>query len=80
MKVEWQADDIKPGRRYGKPDTKERWLIGYVAGTECLETPSKRYVSISLSDGMVTQSLTAADMAAVLNKYGYQPEELLPPA
>lgn len=74
MKVEWESSDIKPGRRYGKPQTAERWVIGYLAG----EDSQERYVSISLSDGMVTKPKFRETLAASLNKEGYQPEELLP--
>jgi hypothetical protein len=29
MKVTWEADDIIPGRRVGKAEREEQWLIGY---------------------------------------------------
>lgn len=74
MKVEWEESDIKPGRRYGKPLTAERWVIGFLAGSG----NNARFVSISLSDGMVTKPSTLAGLAATLNEGGYQPEELLP--
>ena len=49
MKIEWEAEDIKPGRVVGKPDRTERWLIGYIPG----KAP-QHYVLVSLSDGMVS--------------------------
>jgi hypothetical protein len=29
MKITWEADDIKVGRRVGKSGRKEEWIIGY---------------------------------------------------
>lgn len=74
MKVEWEESDIKPGRRYGRPKTAELWIIGFLAGANS----DIRYVSISLSDGMVTKPASLAGLAATLTEGGYQPEELLP--
>lgn len=72
MQVTWEADDIKPGRRYWKPGAKERWIIGYIAG----DTGRARYVSVSASDGMVTAAVTKEQLAAELTAAGYLPAEL----
>lgn len=29
MKVEWQIEDVRAGRRVGKPGRKEQWMICY---------------------------------------------------
>ncbi len=74
MKIQWQADDIKSGRTVGKIGRSERWMIGY-EGTP--ENPDRRYVLISLSDGLVSPPATAEMMAADLNKSGEIPVEFL---
>jgi hypothetical protein len=73
MKVTWEPDDITPGRRYSKKGLRERWIIGYLAE---LDGPS-RYVSVSESDGMVTQARTKEEVARMLTQHGYLPLELL---
>jgi len=73
MKVTWEAADITVGRRYSKPDLNEVWMIGYVPG----ESADTRFVSISTSDGMVTEMKTRARLADDLTKAGYIPYELL---
>lgn len=74
MKVEWIAEDIKPGRHVGKKDRNETWMIGYKADTKENEA---RYSLVSLSDGMITTPITAEAMAQMLNKCGDLPIELL---
>lgn len=71
MKVTWEADDITPGRRYSKPGIKEVWLIGYIPDVHGL----KRYVSVSLNDGMVTDPCEQKNISKSTN--GYLPCELL---
>jgi len=46
MQVKWEADDIKPGRRIGKPGQAEVWLIGHRPTAN-----GNEYSLISLSDG-----------------------------
>lgn len=72
MKVIWEAKDINPGRKYSKPGI-ETWIIGYMANMHSTD----RYVSISISDGMVTKPKTKEDMAEDLTTSGYLPVELL---
>jgi hypothetical protein len=74
MKVQWQADDITPGRVLGKPGRSERWMIGYEAMPDDAD---RRHVLISLSDGLVSPPATAEMMAIDLNKSGEIPIELL---
>lgn len=76
MKAIWEASDIIAGRRYGKPGSGERWMIGYQAG----RVDKEGFVSISLSDGMVVPQRPAEEIADGLTVNGYMPEELLPPA
>jgi len=71
MKVQWERDDVRPGRVVGKPDRKERWLIGYIgAGGD--------YALVSLSDGMICEKMSREKMADALNKSGEIPSEYLP--
>ena len=46
MKFIWEEKDILVGRRYGRIEITEEWMIGYLfwIGAE------ERYVSISLGD------------------------------
>ena len=69
MKYQWTADDIIVGRRYSTPGIREEWMIGYLSG---VLGPAK-YVSISLSDGMVTSPNTREELAKMLTEYGYSP-------
>ena len=73
MKVTWEADDIKPGRRYSKPGIGEKWILGYISD---MDGPA-RYVSVSDQDGMVTEPRTKEQVAQVLTENGYLPVELL---
>lgn len=74
MKIEWSAEDIEVGRIVGKPDLRERWMIGYLAAGD--PGPSdRRYVLVSLSDGMVTQAETKNALAILLNKNSNMPVE-----
>lgn len=74
MRVIWHETDIRPGIRYGSATIKEQWMIGYLAESSANE---KRWVSISLMDGMVTAAQTAQDLAISLTQSGYLPECLL---
>jgi hypothetical protein len=70
----WEAEDIRPGRRYSKQHIKEIWLIGYRADADDYEA---RYVSVSESDGMVTKPYTKEELAAILSEGGYVPINFL---
>jgi hypothetical protein len=74
MKVIWEPTDIRAGRRYGKLNVTERWMIGYK-----VSTPSFMHLwySVSLTDGMVTSGISDVELAASLTEDGYLPEELL---
>jgi hypothetical protein len=70
MKIEWQAEDIVPGRVVGHPDRIERWMVGYRV------TPSgNEYALVSLSDGMIRPFTGTQDIAGSLNKSGEMPVE-----
>ena len=73
MKVTWEAQDIKPGRWYSKPDISEKWIIGYLPNAPV----EKRFVSVSAQDGMVTHTSTSEELAEQLTSGGYYPMELL---
>jgi hypothetical protein len=75
MKVQWEEKDIRAGQRYGKPTIRERWIIGY---DPSLLPHEKRWVSVSLSDGMVLRAHTQQELAVSLTESGYVPEALLP--
>lgn len=70
MKIEWQTDDIAPGRIVGRPDRLERWLIGYHDAPD-----GQVYCLVSLSDGMVQPFRNKVDLAKDLNKSGDIPIE-----
>jgi hypothetical protein len=73
MKVTWESEDIRAGRRVGSPLRNERWMIGYQN-----EFDEGKYCLISLIDGMIAVSqLTKQQLADHLNKSGEIPEELL---
>ena len=78
MKVVWEDADIVVGRRYTKPGTNEVWLIGYRVDIEPQDQTKgpKRFVQISLNDGMCCCDATAADIALALTHQGYVPLEL----
>jgi hypothetical protein len=74
MKVTWDEKDIRAGLRYGRATIRERWIIGY---DPTLPAGEKRWVSVSLQDGMVTRAQTAHELAVSLTESGYVPEALL---
>ena len=64
MKIEWAAEDIRPGRIVGHPDRRERWMIGYLPNA----TDPSQWALVSLSDGMIAHiGLTAEGLAEHLN-------------
>jgi hypothetical protein len=75
MRITWEEKDIRAGLRYGKSSIRERWIIGYIASS----TQEKRWVSVSLMDGMVTPAHSQHELAISLTESGYVPEALLPP-
>jgi len=72
MKVEWHVDDIRPGRIVGKPQRGERWMIGYFTHRD----DDRRWTLNSLSDGLVQEPVTKAEMVVKLNQSGDLPVEL----
>lgn len=75
MKIIWEEDDIKPGTIYFKPGSSEAWIIGYLG--EFLD-PRPRYVSCSMSDGLLTPVQTRDYMAETLTLEGYIPAKMAP--
>lgn len=73
MKVIWEAQDIRPGRKYGKPSHSEEWMIGFLS---FVDGPQK-YVSISMVDGMITPPMGELELAKSLTESGYVPVEIL---
>lgn len=73
MKLIWEEKDIVVGKRYGRYDIGEKWMIGYLPSED-----DCRYVSISMDDGMVTNPMTLKDFVTSLNKDNYIPEDILP--
>ena len=72
MKVEWQIEDVRAGRRVGKPGRKEQWMICY--------SPSEgatRWGLVSLSDGALAFVNRSREYAVNhLNTAGELPLEL----
>ena len=73
MRVEWSDMDIVAGQVYGRPQTAERWIIGYVQPPD----GPVEFTSISLTDGLVQPTRPKAEIAAHLNSGGYLPIQLL---
>lgn len=76
MKIIWEPQDIVAGRRVGKLDRGERWIIGY---NPLMIKDEPRYMLVSLSDGMVNQYYDKQGLCDRLNAAGEMPSELLPP-
>lgn len=76
MKIEWDPGDIKAGRIVGKPDRKERWMIGYLAATSSSE---HRWCLVSMTDGMIGTAQSARLLASMLTDQGELPLEIIPP-
>jgi hypothetical protein len=78
MKVEWEADDIRPGIRVCKPGCNEVLLVGYDAAVHSRASPA--LAVISLSDGMICETgRSPQEIADFLNKSGEQPLALVVP-
>lgn len=73
MKFIWEEKDVIPGRKYSRAGIQETWMIGYRAECES----DKQYVSISLSDGMVTLPSSKEDLSITLSQLDYVPIEYL---
>lgn len=76
MKITWETNDIIAGRRAGKSDRVEVWIIGYDPNTP----PGKpKWALISTEDGMISRrGLTKEQLASHLNSSGDYPVELFP--
>lgn len=71
MKVTWETEDIRPGRRYSRADISEVWMIGYDPEL------GEQFASVSLLDGLITDFKTRERMAKDLTENGYVPLELM---
>ncbi len=74
MKVTWETSDITGGRRFGSPNTDERFMIGYAY---IASNPKPTIAVISLCDGMTTLFHDAETVVSRLNECEYVPMELL---
>jgi hypothetical protein len=77
MKIVWEPQDIRAGRRVRKPTASEEWLIGYDPSAQ----EAHKYMAIiSLADGMISaKGMDPQGIADFLNEAGNFPVELLPP-
>lgn len=73
MKFIWESSDITPGQKYSREGIGETWMIGYRAEI----ANGRRYVSVSLNDGLVTEPKTQKELAIELSEQGYVPAEFL---
>ncbi len=73
MKFQWETLDIKAARKYSRAGIKEVWMIGYLSNVH----EDRRYVSVSMSDGMVTVPYSAEELAVNLTEGRYVPIEFL---
>ena len=74
MRVGWENEDIKPGRRFKGRSGSEVWMISCI----CNENEKENiYTVISLSDGLINSKLkTLSEVAGFLNKNSCLPLEL----
>ena len=73
MRVGWEEQDIKPGRRFKGRSGSEVWMIGYISSKG-----DNQFTVVSLSDGTVNGKLkTRGDVAEFLNKNMDLPLELV---
>lgn len=73
MRVSWEEADVTPGRQVGKATIRERLLIGFLAA----EHGEKRFVVVSLADGMTQPAMTRGELATWLTEGGWMPATLL---
>lgn len=73
MRVSWEEDDIKPGLQIGKPNLRERQILGFLAA----EHSETRYVVVSLDDGMTQPAMKRKELATWLTEGGWIPAVLL---
>lgn len=83
MKFIWEAEDIKPGRYYYRNDKGHGADLGYLASVTHkigFSTEAKgdgdgdrRYVAISMTDGLVCPCQTKQEFAEMLNEGKYIP-------
>lgn len=73
MRVSWEEADVKPGQQVGKATIRERLLIGFLAA----EAGDKRFVVVSLSDGMTQPAMKRGELATWLTEGGWMPASLL---
>lgn len=74
MKIIWEADDIKVGRRAKAPGDSEAFIIGYDPAFE----DTKNLYLISLADGRIYhRGVTHLKMVHILNEHNLCPVELI---
>lgn len=74
MKIVWEPEDIRVGRRVCTPGCSETWMIGF----EIIDKFANRFCVVSLADGMISRSrMSAEEVADYLTKAGNHPVELL---
>ena len=75
MKVQWDEDDVRPGRVVSASEGGERMMLGY---NPSLGLNDARWHLVSLRDGMVGQpACTQEGMARLLTEQGMVPIEAL---
>jgi hypothetical protein len=73
MKVTWEEHDIQPGQQIGKESIRERQMIGFLAA----EHSEKRFVIVSLSDGMTQPPMGRKELSIWLTEGGWLPASVL---
>jgi hypothetical protein len=76
MKVQWDENDVLPGRQVRKPGTHEVCIIGF---NPCVTAGSyQKWAVISLADGMIIRNnCTKTQLVEYLNENVSMPVELL---
>ena len=71
MKFIWEESDIRGGRKYGRDDLSEHWMIGYRPSP--VASVGNEYFSVSMNDGMITVPMDKAAMARELTLLEFVP-------
>lgn len=69
MRVNWEPQDVRGGRKVKKPDAGEVWMIGYHGGGD-------KVAMVSQVDGSITNFSTPKKLAESLTQGGYIPVEI----
>lgn len=76
MRVIWEAADIKPGMRVGRPGCTEIWMVGWIQAD--IPRTEHTYCLVSLADGAIRPYGSKHKLAFSLNEGNLLPASSLP--